>query len=236
MEMNATTGNCRSCGEPLTQRFCANCGTDSQCASCGAPLTGSFCGQCGAAVAGAATTSAAATATTKAKRAPWVIPVAIVAAIALIASLVTIAVVASGGGSSSDENAIVDVSVAPESTTTVAPTTTAAPTTTLPPTTVPVSCPADPNSLMAALAKGGFSNASTLSHMGVASGSSKFVMANKYIYFRLVPIDQMGSQGGGIFMRCDGGSWTFLGVVDGYSCDPKWVGQDADAAKAFGIC
>jgi hypothetical protein len=89
---------------------------------------------------------------------------------------------------------------------------------------------------MAAINKAGFSNAATLSHMGVGAGSIKFTQANKYVSFKLVPIDQMGSQGGGIFMRCDGGTWTFLTVVDGYSCSSKWIGEDLDAAKTFGIC
>lgn len=38
---------CRSCGTPLTGRFCKVCGLDSQCPTCGNRSVGQFCGFCG---------------------------------------------------------------------------------------------------------------------------------------------------------------------------------------------
>ncbi len=154
----------------------------------------------------------------------------------LIGSVVAIAGSNSDG---SDSQTIADSGNEIDTTTTQMPTTstTASPTTTTaPPTTIVVSCPTDQTSLKAKTVEADFSKASTMSHMGVHSGSIKNAIGTKCIYFRLVPIDDFGSQGGGVFRRCDSGGWAFLGIVDGYSCDPNWIGDDKAAAVTFDIC
>ena len=167
----------------------------------------------------------------------WLLPASITALVViLIGSVIALA---NSNGDGSDSQTIAESGIQIEATTTQAPTTstTASPTTTAaPPTTVPVSCPTDQASLKAKIVEAGFSNASTMSHMGVQPGSLKNAMGTKYIYFRLAPIDEFGSQGGGVFMRCDSGGWAFLGIVDGYSCDPNWIGDDKSAAVTFDIC
>jgi len=226
---------CRSCGEPITRRFCSGCGLDSQCGACGATLLGAYCGECGTP---SPTAEPGIVNRVQSKTRPkWLLPAAITALVViLIGSVIAIAGSNSDG---SDSQAIADSGNEIDTTTTQAPTTstTASPTTTTAPTTtIAVSCPTDQASLKAKIVEAGFSNASTMSHMGVQSGSIKNAMGTKYIYFRLAPIDEFGSQGGGVFMRCDSGGWAFLGIVDGYSCDPTWVGDDKAAAVTFKIC
>ena len=75
-----------------------------------------------------------------------------------------------------------------------------------------------------------------LTHIGVSTSSIKFAIANKYIYFTTESADGYDIQTTGIFLRCDSGGWSFLAVVDGWSCSPTWTWDDRAAAVDLGIC
>ena len=240
--MNTSDENvseCRSCGEPLTRRFCSACGLDSQCASCGAKVTGPFCGDCGTSTGGTASASTAGAlsgteAASKSARSKWLVPVAVAVVLLLLAG--TAAAVALNGDSGKSSSSEVAQDVVESTTTIASTTTTQLATTTVPTTAAPVGCPTDPTSLKTAVSLSKMYDANTLTHMGVRAGSNNFAMGTKYIRFTLEAIDQLGGQGGGVFMRCDGGTWTLLTIVDGMSCDPRWTGDDRAAAVTLRIC
>ena len=222
---------CRSCGEPLEQRFCATCGADSACTSCGSTLVGAFCGVCGAA---ASTPAIPSVAPATGGRPPWVIPVAIVVVIALLVTVGVIVVTRSDSREGNSESVAAPTVV--ESTTTLATTTTTvAPTTTAAPVTVPV-CQTDPATLKAVLLTTKSFDATTLSHMFVPASSVRSANNGKYVQFRLDALDDMSGQPVGVIVRCESGSWRYVTVVDGYSCSPTFVGEDLAAARIFGVC
>jgi len=231
-----TPGNhCRRCGQALTRRFCSRCGTDSACSSCGSTLIGSFCGECGT-PSGAGLQPQALT--SESRRRVWPIPTSIAAALLLIFGVITYVASSDRATSStvttSDSIGGGQVNAPTESTSTTAPPTST--TSPAPPTSVAVNCPVDDASLKAAIVKSGAMNGPTMSHMGVVAGSARYAIGTKYILFRLTAIDELGAQGGGMFMRCDAGTWKFINFVVGYSCDPTWVGEDRAAAVTFQIC
>ena len=217
-------GACRACGEPITRRFCSNCGRDSQCANCGTTLRGPYCGLCGA-EADPQTTVAKSVSTTgtpgDARRRPkWVVPTVIAAVVAILLAGIGFAALSSEDSKGTDL-AAADATV--ETTTTAAPqttTTTAAIATT---STQPKPAGCTQSAVTAVLTNGRWReiDPGAAANLEVDLSATKFNSSNTWAYVRTKnrPTSP-GYQPAIAWFNCQNGQWVYVsyGNPPGPSC------------------